>query len=200
MLKIGITGGIGSGKSTACAVFEILGISVFYADVVAKQIMQTDSVLVNDVTSAFGEKSYSDKGELNRKYISDIVFKDDKQLQILNSIVHPAVFRAFDAWSEIHKNEPYILKEAALLFESESYKMCDYNILVKSPEALKIKRIIKRDQISEEEVRLRMDKQLTDRQKEKLSDFILNNNEEELLTIQILKLHEHLISLNPVNA
>ncbi len=200
MLKVGITGGIGSGKSIACAVFEVLGIPVFYADVIAKEIMQTDSVLIAGVISAFGKQSYSESGELNRKFISDIVFKDENQLQILNSIVHPAVFRAFKTWSEMQNNAPYILKEAALLFESESYKMCDYNILVKSPEALKITRIIKRDQISEEEVRLRMDKQLSDGQKERLADFILNNNEKELLTIQILKLHEHLISLNPILA
>ena len=199
-MKIGITGGIGSGKTTACKVFEVLGIPVFYADTVAKELMHTDVLLKEELISAFGANSYFPNGELNRKYISEIVFKDETQLQILNKLVHPAVFRAFDQWVLNHRNAPYVLKEAALLFESGSSKMCDYNILVKSPEAIKIERIIKRDHITEAEVRLRMNKQLSDEEKEKLADFILYNNEEQLLVTQILTLHEKLLALNPVSA
>jgi dephospho-CoA kinase len=199
-MKIGITGGIGSGKTTACRVFEVLGIPVFYADTVAKELMHTDILLRQEIIAAFGANSYFPNGELNRKYISEIVFKDEVQLQILNKLVHPAVFRAFDQWVLNQRNAPYVLKEAALLFESGSYKMCDYNILVKSPEAIKIERIIKRDHITEAEVKLRMNKQLSDEEKEKQSDFILYNNEEQLLVTQILALHEKLLALNPISA
>ena len=199
-MKIGITGGIGSGKTTACKVFEVLGIPVFYADTVAKELMHTDILLKKELISAFGPNSYFPNGELNRKYISGIVFKDETQLQILNKLVHPAVFRAFDQWVLNQRNAPYVLKEAALLFESGSSQMCDYNILVKSPEAIKIQRIIQRDHITESEVRLRMNKQLPDEEKEKLADFILYNNEEQLLVTQILTLHEKLLALNPISA
>ena len=199
-MKIGITGGIGSGKTTACKVFEVLGIPVFYADTVAKELMHTDILLKKELISAFGPNSYFPNGELNRKYISGIVFKDETQLQILNKLVHPAVFRAFDQWVLNQRNAPYVLKEAALLFESGSSQMFDYNILVKSPEAIKIQRIIQRDHITESEVRLRMNKQLPDEEKEKLADFILYNNEEQLLVTQILTLHEKLLALNPISA
>ena len=199
-MKIGITGGIGSGKTTACKVFEVLGIPVFYADTVAKELMHTDILLKKELISAFGPNSYFPNGELNRKYISGIVFKDETQLQILNKLVHPAVFRAFDQWVLNQRNAPYVLKEAALLFESGSSQMCDYTILVKSPEAIKIQRIIQRDHITESEVRLRMNKQLPDEEKEKLADFILYNNEEQLLVTQILTLHEKLLALNPISA
>ena len=200
MMKIGITGGIGSGKTTACKVFEVLGIPVFYADTVAKELMHTDILLKKELISAFGPNSYFPNGELNRKYISGIVFKDETQLQILNNLVHPAVFRAFDQWVLNQRNAPYVLKEAALLFESGSFKMCDHTVLVKSPEAIKIERIIKRDHITEAEVRLRMNKQLPDKEKEKLVDFILYNSEEQLLVTQILTLHEKLLALNPISA
>ena len=200
MMKIGITGGIGSGKTTACKVFEVLGIPVFYADTVAKELMHTDILLKAEIISAFGPNSYFPNGELNRKYISGIVFKDETQLQILNNLVHPAVFRAFDQWVLNQRNAPYVLKEAALLFESGSFKMCDHTVLVKSPEAIKIERIIKRDHITEAEVRFRMNKQLPDKEKEKLVDFILYNSEEQLLVTQILTLHEKLLALNPISA
>jgi dephospho-CoA kinase len=193
MLKIGITGGIGSGKTTICKVFEVLGIPVFYADNIAKSIMQTDSVLMTEIINAFGTDSYSKDRQLNRPFIASIVFKNESQLNKLNSIVHPAVFRAFDKWLIEHQDAPYILKEAALLFESESYQMCDYSILVISPEATRIRRIMFRDQISEEEVRLRMKSQFTDEQKKELADHILINDENSLLIPQIISLHQQFL-------
>ena len=130
MLKIGITGGIGSGKTTVCKVFETLGIPVFYADTVAKEIMVKDAILIEGIKSAFGEESYVN-GNLQNKHIANIVFNDEKSLAQLNALVHPAVFRAFDEWEQqISSAVPYTLKEAALLFESGSYQMCDKNILV----------------------------------------------------------------------
>jgi dephospho-CoA kinase len=196
MLKIGITGGIGSGKTTVCKVFELLGIPVFYADHVAKSIMQTDLQLKNEILIAFGPQSYSIDGLLNRSYISSIVFKDELQLRRLNSIVHPAVFRAFDQWIANHSDAPYVLKEAALLFESESYKMCDLSILVISPEDIRIRRVIARDHISKDEIMLRMKRQFTDEQKMKFADQVLINDESCLLIPQILLLHQQFLKIS----
>jgi dephospho-CoA kinase len=196
MLKVGITGGIGSGKTTVCRIFEILGIPVFYADNAAKHLMHTDVLLRSDIISGFGEASYSDKGELNRKHISSIVFNDKEQLAKLNALVHPAVFRAFELWVKEQTDTPYVLKEAALLFESNSFKMCDKSILVKSPEAIKIKRLIARDHTTPTEVRLRMNRQLPDEQKEKLADHILVNDEKSLIIPQVLRLHEKFLNLS----
>ena len=196
MIKVGITGGIGSGKTTVCRVFELLGIPVFYADNVAKTIMQTDSQLKNEILNAFGQESYLVDGQLNRPYISSIVFKDQSQLNKLNALVHPAVFRAFDRWIAEQKDVPYILKEAALLYESESYKMCDLSILVISPESTRISRIKARDHISEEEIMLRMKRQFSDEQKMKLANHILINDENRLLIPQILDLHQQFLKIS----
>ncbi len=196
MLKIGITGGIGSGKTTVCRVFEVLGIPVFYADNAAKALMHTDVLLRQDIIAGFGEESYFGDGNLNRKHISSIVFNDSGQLGKLNALVHPAVFRAFDIWVSEQKNVPYVLKEAALLFESDSYKMCDQSILVKSPEELRISRIIKRDNTTAEEVRLRMSRQFSDEKKEKLTDHTITNDEVVLLIPQILQLHKLFLNLS----
>ncbi|HEY1009695.1 MAG: dephospho-CoA kinase [Daejeonella sp.] len=194
MLRIGITGGIGSGKTTVCRIFEVLGIPVFYADSAAKAVMHTDASLRAEIIEQFGEKSYSDLGELDRKHISSIVFSDDRQLARLNAIVHPAVFRAFDAWV-YQQDAPYVLKEAALLFESGSYKMCDQTVLVESPEMLRIERIMERDHVTEDQVRSRMSKQLSDGEKEKLADHILMNDEQTLLIPQVLSLHNYFLAI-----
>ena len=195
MLKIGITGGIGSGKTTVCKVFELLGIPVFYADTVAKSIMHTDPVLKDGILKIFGEKSYSCDGELDRPYISSIVFNNESELNKLNALVHPAVFRAFDKWLVIHSDSPYIIKEAALLFETESYKMCDLSVLVVSPEVSRIRRVIARDGISHDEILLRMKRQLSDEQKKKMADYILVNDESRLLIPQILSLHQQFLKI-----
>lgn len=190
MLKIGITGGIGSGKTTICKVFEVLGIPVFYADKVARQIMVEDAVLVEAVKLTFGEESYFDNGALNNKHIAAIVFNNAAELEKLNALVHPAVFRAFDFWIEqVPQHIPYVLKEAALLFESGSYKMCDQSILVIAPEALKLKRVTERDGITDDQVRARMDKQFTDEEKRLMADHIIHNNEQRSLIAQVIELH-----------
>ena len=195
MLKIGITGGIGSGKTTVCKVFELLDIPIFYADTIAKSIMHTDPVLKKEILKTFGEKSYLSDGELNRPYISSIVFNNESELNKLNALVHPAVFRAFDKWLVKHSDAPYIIKEAALLFETESYKMCDLSVLVISPEASRIRRVIARDGISHDEILLRMKRQLSDDQKLKLADHILINDESRLLIPQILALHQQFLNI-----
>jgi dephospho-CoA kinase len=191
MLKVGITGGIGSGKTTICRIFETLGIPVFYADTVAKEIMVNDAILIKGVKDAFGEESYLPGGILNNKHIAGIVFNNADELAKLNALVHPAVFRAFDNWvTKLPKDVPYILKEAALLFESGSYKMCDKNILVTAPLVLKLARVTKRDGVTEDQVKARMDKQFTDEKKIKMADYLINNNETDSLITQVMELHQ----------
>jgi len=195
MLKIGITGGIGSGKTTVCKVFQLQHIPVFYADTQAKIIMQTDLQLVADIKDAFGKDVYSPGGVLNRSMLAALVFSDEEKLKKLNSLVHPAVFKAFDKWVA-QQEAPYVMKEAALLFESGSYKDCDYTILVKAPQRLKIARIMERDKVSESDVLKRMSKQLSDEEKELRSDFIILNDEQQMLIPQVLDLHEKLLNLS----
>ncbi|WP_316823450.1 dephospho-CoA kinase [Pedobacter gandavensis] len=198
MLKIGITGGIGSGKTTVCRIFESLGIPVFYADTVAKKIMVTDPILIQGVKDTFGEESYTPEGVLNNKHIAGIVFHQPEELEKLNQLVHPAVFRAFDKWvAAISPQAPYILKEAALLFESGSYQMCDHNVLVIAPLETRLQRVMQRDQVTEEQVRARMDKQLSDEEKAKMADMLIHNNETDSLIIQVMALHHQFLNTKP---
>ncbi len=198
MLKVGITGGIGSGKTTICRIFETLGIPVFYADMVAKEIMVNDAILIQGVKDSFGEESYLPGGILNNKHIAGIVFNDELELAKLNAMVHPAVFRAFDNWVvQLPKDTPYILKEAALLFESGSYKMCNKNILVTAPLELKLKRVMNRDGVTADQVKARMDKQFTDEKKIKMADYLINNNETDSLINQVMELHQLFLNNRP---
>ncbi|WP_421938890.1 dephospho-CoA kinase [Pedobacter sp.] len=194
MLKIGITGGIGSGKTTVCKIFEVLGIPVFYADPEAKNIMVKDELLIAGIKETFGEESYFSDGTLNNKHIAGIVFNDEAELKKLNALVHPAVFRGFDTWEkQISTSTPYTLKEAALLFESGSYKMCDINILVTAPLEVKISRVMQRDGISAEQVKARMDKQLSDEEKVKLADYSIINDEKNSIIEQVYTLHKQFL-------
>lgn len=193
MLKIGITGGIGSGKTTVCRLFELLGVSVYYADIRAKMLMQIDEDLMEGIKAAFGRDVY-DGHILNRSLLGSIVFNDAEQLQRLNALVHPAVFRDFDKWSTEQKGL-YVLKEAAILFESGSAKDCAYTILVKSPLDLRVSRIMKRDGLSKEDIMKRIDKQMSDEEKEKLASFIIVNDETRLVIPQVLALHQQLTDL-----
>ncbi|HTD99479.1 MAG TPA: dephospho-CoA kinase [Mucilaginibacter sp.] len=190
MLKIGITGNIGGGKTTVSKIFEILGIPVFYADEAAKKVMITDPVLIDALKTAFGAGSYFEDGTLNRKHIASIVFNDEAELAKLNSLVHPAVFRAFDNWVAQIKDAPYVIKEAALLFESTSYKMCDYSIMVTAPLELRIKRVMQRDGLSRAEVESRNAKQFSEEKKIQLADHIIRNDNTELVIPQVLELHQ----------
>jgi len=196
MYKVGITGGIGSGKTTICKVFEVLGVPVFYADTVAKQIMVEDVLLIDGIKSTFGKESYFGDGKLNNKHIASIVFNNEAELEKLNALVHPAVFRAFDAWEkQVDANVPYTLKEAALLFESGSYKMCNTNILVIAPIDMKINRVMQRDKVTAEEVKARMDKQMNDDDKAKLANHFIINDEAHSIVEQVLVLHRHFLKL-----
>lgn len=195
MLKIGITGNIGGGKTTVSKIFEVLEIPVFYADDAAKKVMAEDTILVDAIKSAFGNEAYFSDGSLNRKHIASIVFNDEAKLSKLNSMVHPAVFRAFDTWVAQVKNAPYIMKEAALLFESTSYKMCDYSIMVTAPLELRIKRVLKRDALTRAEIESRNAKQFSEEKKIRLADFIIHNDDTELVIPQVLDLHQKFLAL-----
>jgi dephospho-CoA kinase len=193
MLKIGITGGIGSGKSTVAQLFKVLGIPVYSADDAAKRLMNEDEGLVNQVKLLFGETAYSN-GQLNRKYIADIVFKNPAQLAQLNAIVHPVTLRDADEW--MHKQTaPYSIKEAAVLFESGAHEHLDYVIGVSAPAPLRMQRAMHRDNISREEVIARMNKQIDEIIKMRLCDFIIYNDEQQLVIPQVLTLHQKMLHL-----
>ncbi|MCX2480126.1 dephospho-CoA kinase [Pedobacter sp. MC2016-15] len=196
MIKVGITGGIGSGKSMVCRIFASLGVPVFYADTVSKEIMVTDAVLIEGVKAAFGEESYDAAGKLNNKHIASIVFNHTEELARLNALVHPAVFRAFDSWlGSIPADTPYILKETAILFESGSYKLSDLNVVVTAPVTHRLKWVMDRDGATEEQVMARMNKQLTDQEKLKMADFMIRNDESQSLILQVLELHNRFIKI-----
>ena len=188
MLRIGLTGGIGSGKSTVAHIFEVLNIPVYYADAASKRLMSEDEELKNKIKKAFGEDTYINN-ELNRKYLSDEVFNDPQKIKLLNSLVHPATIKDALGWMQIQK-APYVIKEAALIFESGSNKDLDYVIGVKSPVDLRIKRAMARDNISEQEVLARMNKQMDEEAKISLCDYVIVNDEEQMVIPQVLVLHE----------
>ena len=190
MLKIGITGGIGSGKSTVAAIFEVLGIPVYYADVKARQLMNEDTNLIAAIKAAFGEESYSNR-LLNKPYISSQIFSDTTKRDILNSIVHPSTIADATAWMN-KQTTPYCVKEAALIFESHAEKKLDFIIGVTAPEETRIKRIINRDAITREQVEARIKSQMNEEAKIKRCDYVIMNDDKELLIPQVLALH-HLL-------
>jgi len=191
MLKVGLTGGIGSGKSTVAKIFQTLGIPVFDADAVAKSIMHTNTSVKAGVIEAFGEAAYRD-GELNRKFIADIVFKDPFQLEILNSIVHPATMQAAEEWFQ-QQEAPYVIKEAALLFEAGSAAGLDLIIGVTAPQHVRIHRVMQRDGVGRQEVLTRMGRQIEDTIKMRLCDVVIKNDGVQALLPQVLALHEDLL-------
>ncbi len=193
MLKIGITGGIGSGKTTVCKLFELLGIPVYYADAASKKILNEDKIAKEKIVNIFGTSILDQEGLIDRKKLGTIVFNKKVELDKLNGILHPAVGLHFEKWLK-QQNAAYILKEAAILFESGAFKQVDKVITVVAPLELKISRIIQRDGISREEVLSRMKNQMTDEERVKRSDFVIHNNGLELLIPKVLALNKQLTS------
>lgn len=187
MIKVGITGGIGSGKSTACKVFAFLGIPVFEADIVAKQLMNTDPEIRSKLINLFGTSVYLPDRTIDRKHLAGIVFNNASLLARLSEIVHPEVHKSFENWCRIQQS-PYILHESAILFETGFYKLMDKSIAVIANEDQRIERVIKRDKITIELVKQRISNQLNDEEKIKLADFVIGNNDNELIIPQIVEI------------
>jgi len=190
MIKIGLTGGIGSGKSTIAFIFNKLGIPVYCADDRAKFLMLNNKLLRESIIDLFGKKVYS-YGSMNMAYIASKVFTNNNNLVKLNKLVHPFVKNDFDIWVD-SQISPYVIKEAAILIETGSNKLLDKIILIESPKEFKIRRVMMRDRLSKEEVLLRMSKQFSDKQKRKFADYIIINDEKSSLIKQVIKIHNFL--------
>ena len=193
MLRIGITGGIGSGKSTVAHVFEVLGIPVYYADKEAKKMMNEDEELKEQIIREFGNDAYRN-GMLNRQHLASLVFANKEKLEVLNALVHPATIRHGLQWME-RQGTPYVIKEAALIFESGSQEYLDYVIGVSAPLHLRLQRAMQRDKISREQVLDRMQNQIGEEIKMRLCDFVIKNDEQELVIVQVMALDKKLREL-----
>lgn len=194
MLKIGLTGGIGSGKTTVANIFKVLGIPVFDADSVAKDLMENDQDLRKQLIVHFGPLVF-DGGNLNRKWLAGIVFKDPYQLDLLNAMVHPMTLKSAENWF-VGQQAPYGIKEAALLFEAGAGAGLDFIIGVFAPQHIRIQRVMQRDGLSRDEVLSRIERQVSDTIKMKLCDFVIVNDDQHLLTEQVLALHQKFVDLN----
>jgi dephospho-CoA kinase len=185
-LKIGLTGGIGSGKTTIAKIFELLNVPVYYADAASKRLYKIDKELMQKMKQHFGDDIYN-KDELDRTKLASLVFNDPKKLELLNSLVHPPTIRDAVEWMN-QQTTQYIIKEAALLFESGSNAGLDYVIGVYAPQDIRIKRVMERDNATQEEVLNRMARQMDEETKMKLCDFVITNNEQELVIAQVMEL------------
>lgn len=194
MLSVGLTGGIGSGKSLVADIFFRLGVPVYISDLKAKELMNSNSELISALKQEFGSDIYNGT-ELNRKALADIIFNSEQKLKRVNEIVHPYVREDFLKWTNEHSDSNYIINESAIVFSSGLYKALDKVICVSSPLELRVKRVIKRDNSNRESVEKIAARQLSDAERIEKSDYILYNNEEELLVPQIIKLHQILIQL-----
>ncbi|MFT3907824.1 MAG: dephospho-CoA kinase [Ferruginibacter sp.] len=191
MLRVGLTGGLGSGKSTVAKIFETLGIPVYYADDAARRVMNEDDHLKKQIIENFGAESYLNE-TLNRSYLAATVFPDPKKIEILNAIVHPATIADAEKWMQAQKS-PYAIKEAALIFESGAYHHLDYVIGVSAPYALRLQRGMLRDGLSGEAIQERMKRQMDENEKMERCNFVVSNDETTLLIPQVLKLHDILL-------
>lgn len=195
-LHVGITGNIGSGKSTVCRLFEILGIPVYYADIRAKELLNTDSEIISKVKQLLGADVYDLNNKLNRKKVAELVFANPELLKKYNAIIHPAVLQDGSSWMQQFEEKPYTLKEAALLFESGAYQQLDKIICVTAPEKIRITRVQKRDNVSENEVLQRMQNQWSEEKKTAASDYIITNDGTSLLIPQVMEIHTQLLKLS----
>lgn len=195
--QIGITGGIGSGKSVICKIFTCLGVPVYDADSRAKSIMTTDGILIEQIKKEFGDLAYLPDGSLDREYLSRVIFENQEKRSLLNQMVHPRVAADTDRWLDQNREAPYVVREAALLIESGAYLRVDKVLLVTAPEELRIKRVLARDphRLREEVVKI-MATQLPEEEKKKVADVVVYNDETQLLVPQILHLHSQFLKLN----
>lgn len=195
MLKIGITGGIGSGKTTVCKIFEQLNVPVFYADTESKKLLNTPQIQ-KQLVSVFGNEIMDNNNSINRTILAKLVFENKMLLEKLNGILHPAVATRFNEWLKLHSKNKYILKEAAILFESGAYKQLDKIITIEAPVDIRIKRVMLRDNEKKENIISRINNQLNDEERKKLSDFVITNDEKKAVLPQVLSIHEKIVSGN----
>jgi len=194
---MGVTGGIGSGKSLVCRIFQHLGVPVYDADSRAKELMVTDGVLVEQIKKEFGTQSYYSDGSLDRITLAQTVFIDPVKLEKLNRLVHPRVAEDYRLWLEQHFDKPYVIKEAALIFEAGSWKGLDKVIVVSSPEALRMKRLLSRDaHRAAKDIQDIFRNQMPEEEKLKRADFVITNDESRLVIPQVLQLHEQFVRMN----
>ena len=189
---VGLTGGIGSGKTTVAKMFEALGVPVYVSDIEAKKLMVTNTVVINDITALFGREAYI-KGELNRGLIAEKAFKNPDILAQLNRIVHPAVGQHFKDW-EAKQQAPYIIKEAAILFESGGDATCDFVITVTAPIEERISRVMQRDEVTEKQVNDRINNQMSDKEKIERSDFVINNIDRDETKRQVIEINSIILN------
>jgi dephospho-CoA kinase len=190
-LQVGITGGIGSGKSLVCHIFKCFGVPVYDADGRAKSLMTSDQVLVNQIKTAFGQKVYHNDGTLDRSFLSKATFGNPERLAILNGFVHPRVAEDYKAWLSNHQDSRYVLREAALLYEVGADRSIDRMIVVSAPEELRIHRVLRRDKHrTKEDVQLIIKSQWPEENKLKRADHIIYNDDKNMVIPQVLQLHE----------
>jgi len=192
MYKVGITGGIGSGKSTVCGILEALGVPVYYADVEARRLMNEDEGLREDIRDLLGGQVYRE-GRLDTRMVAQRVFGDTTLLGELNKLVHPAVRRDFQSWIKSIDSAPYVVEEAAILFESGSHAFLDLNVLVYAPLELRMSRVMNRDGVSREEVEKRMARQMDEEEKKKRADIVVLNDEKDMLLPRVVSLHHDIL-------
>ena len=196
MIKVGITGGIGTGKTLITKVFEIFGIPVYHADDRAKWLIQNDQKLITQIAERFGKNLYDPALKLDRKKLASIVFQDKEALRDLNQLVHPIVFHDHKSWINDHLNYSYTIKEAAILIESGGYEFVDKIIVVDAPQSLRINRVCRRDQVSISQVQDRIKNQMDQEERKKHADFIIQNDGSSSLLAQCSKIHQELIALS----
>ncbi len=189
---IGITGGIGSGKSTVCKIFRLLGTPVFEADIVAKRLYETNQEVKTELISLFGKNIYQKNEKIDSKKLASIIFNNDDLLARVNRLLHPFVWNEFEKWLEKKDQSSYVIHEAAILFESGFHKKMNFTILVTAPEAQQVARVMERDGITEEKVRERMAKQWPEESKKKLADYILQNDNKKLIIPEIVQIDKNL--------
>jgi dephospho-CoA kinase len=194
MLKVGVTGGIGGGKSIVCNLFNVLGVPVFDADEAGRRLLAEDSGVIEKVATIFGEGVIT-SGKPDRRKIAEIVFEDKEKLAQLNAVIHPAVREKFAAWAA-EQTAPYVIDEAAILFETGIYKQLDFTVLIIAPEELRIKRVMQRDNAIEADTLNRMKNQWSDEKKKALADYILINDDINPLLPQVMEIHNQLIVRN----
>jgi len=192
MFRVGLTGGIGSGKTLVCSIIEKLGVPVYYADSEARRLMNSDPELKEGIVKIFGERAYNRDG-LNRALLSSVVFGDSVQLSRLNELVHPAVRKDFQRWAAGQGEAPYVVEEAAIMFESGAFREMDLSVLIYAPEELRINRVMARDHMDREDVLKRMGHQMSEEQKMKLADHIIYNDGAQMLLPQVIDLHSKVL-------